>query len=406
MAHVNPVNTPVFDGMNVRVFVPELAKTLGLNPAIVLCQMHYLLQNSTLGKIQEDGRRWIYNTYKDWQKDLCWLAPWEIGKHIRNLEAKGLLDADDGKMNDTPYHRRKWYTLNYEAIARLTGWNPLDITIVQDSTMENSQQENPTSSTKHSSIYKETPKLLPTATDNAAVAFSFSANTGSQPEVTPLPPSQKEPTASENDSIYHEVEDKLLTEGVPRPCEQKEGEIAKTLTSVEFNPDDGHASKSKIEIAKTLSGSGLEGGEQLSEEKSQVFNREQEQELKSLGVDISAAALAVRKSKADVETAIAYLKWAFQAWRKGVESPIAVFISACQNGKVPPTAISAIVPQASAIDMDWTQHPDWDKWLAAMRLGVPRFRAFAADFGLTREQATAIAAWAEEKNLILGGGNA
>ena len=65
----------------------------------------------------------------------------------------------------------------------------------------------------------------------------------------------------------------------------------------------------------------------------------------------------------------------------------------------------------STPEVDWTQHPDWDKWVKQMRFSIPRFRAFAADFGLSRDEATAIAATFERIELgdsvdILTGVNA
>ena len=42
---------------------PSLVMKFGLNQAIIFQQVHYWLVTSPHIK---DGRRWIFNTYKDW----------------------------------------------------------------------------------------------------------------------------------------------------------------------------------------------------------------------------------------------------------------------------------------------------------------------------------------------------
>ncbi len=55
---------------------------------------------------------------------------------------------------------------------------------------------------------------------------------------------------------------------------------------------------------------------------------------------------------------------------------------------------------ASIADTDWTQHSDWEDWLAQMREGVPRFVALGTCFD--NKTRRAIADWAEERGLIWG----
>ncbi|WP_158587408.1 hypothetical protein [Neobacillus notoginsengisoli] len=47
--------------------IPALAKKIGLNEAIVLQQIHYWLTKE-LHMIE--GRRWVYNTYREWHDQL------------------------------------------------------------------------------------------------------------------------------------------------------------------------------------------------------------------------------------------------------------------------------------------------------------------------------------------------
>ena len=50
-----------------QLIIPELAKSVGLEEAIVIQQLHYWLQKS--GKLFENNL-WIYNTFNEWAKQF------------------------------------------------------------------------------------------------------------------------------------------------------------------------------------------------------------------------------------------------------------------------------------------------------------------------------------------------
>lgn len=50
------------------VVLPELAMLAGLSQAIILQQVHYNCQDTRYGEVLEDGFRYVYNTYDEWQK--------------------------------------------------------------------------------------------------------------------------------------------------------------------------------------------------------------------------------------------------------------------------------------------------------------------------------------------------
>ena len=70
------------------IVLPALAKVVGLNEAIVLQQLHYWLQESNH---YIDGRRWIYNTYEDWEKQFPFWSNKTIRRTITKLENDGLI---------------------------------------------------------------------------------------------------------------------------------------------------------------------------------------------------------------------------------------------------------------------------------------------------------------------------
>jgi hypothetical protein len=108
---------------------PILAAAVGINNAHIISQIDYWLQNPLAGYMV-DGEKWIYNGYSEWATQLPWLSVDQIGRHIRALEARGLILSDN--FHNTTRDRRKWYRLDYHAIAILTGWNPRKLKFKND----------------------------------------------------------------------------------------------------------------------------------------------------------------------------------------------------------------------------------------------------------------------------------
>jgi len=115
---------------------PLLATALGIHNAHIISQIDYWLQNPEAGYIV-DGEKWIFNGYSAWAQQLPWMSVDQIGRRIRQLEAQNLIISDN--FNNTTRDRRKWYRLNYHAIALLTGWNPRKLKF------KNQQQQQPES---------------------------------------------------------------------------------------------------------------------------------------------------------------------------------------------------------------------------------------------------------------------
>lgn len=111
-----------FSGFTPRVFLFEIAKVLqSVDLASILQQIHYWLENPRSGKWHH-GLKWTYNTYEEWQEQFPWLSVHMVARLIRHLERLGLVIS--ANLNRTRFYRRKWYTLDYQKILELTGWNP------------------------------------------------------------------------------------------------------------------------------------------------------------------------------------------------------------------------------------------------------------------------------------------
>ena len=59
--------------------LPKLATEIGLNEAIILQQIHYWLKNSSH---YHDNRKWIYNSYPEWQKQFPFGAKELSNEHL------------------------------------------------------------------------------------------------------------------------------------------------------------------------------------------------------------------------------------------------------------------------------------------------------------------------------------
>ncbi|WP_097028585.1 DnaD domain protein [Clostridium peptidivorans] len=99
---------------NCVVLNVNLAVVLGLSESIIIQQMSYWLERST--HIIE-GRPWIYNSYSSWQNQLPFFSESSIRRLIRKLEDMGIILS--ANFNKSKMDKTKWYSLNYDALAKL-----------------------------------------------------------------------------------------------------------------------------------------------------------------------------------------------------------------------------------------------------------------------------------------------
>lgn len=100
---------------------PKLATLIGLNESIFLQQLHYWLRGS--GAHQHNGRMWVYNTYAEWQEQFPFWTESGIRGIVRRLEGKAnegdpklIISTDE--FNKMTMDRTKWYTIDYDALAK------------------------------------------------------------------------------------------------------------------------------------------------------------------------------------------------------------------------------------------------------------------------------------------------
>ncbi|WML48507.1 replication protein [Neobacillus sp. PS3-34] len=117
------------------IVLPSLAIKIGLNEAVVLQQMHYWLESS---KHVIEGRKWIYNTYKDWQMQMPFWHENTIRKTILSLEQKGYLIS--ANWNRSKIDKTKWYTIDYIKLAEMEETSMI-VTEVSTHILEPSSQQ-------------------------------------------------------------------------------------------------------------------------------------------------------------------------------------------------------------------------------------------------------------------------
>jgi len=97
--------------------LPSLAVAVGLEQAIVIQQLYFLLGKG-FGKVLGDGDRYIYNTYEEWQQQYFpWWSPRTVQRIFIDLEKKHwvVTQQPEGSLS-----RRKYYRLCHGQIEKLT----------------------------------------------------------------------------------------------------------------------------------------------------------------------------------------------------------------------------------------------------------------------------------------------
>ncbi|MGD0021278.1 MAG: hypothetical protein ABSC54_03145 [Smithellaceae bacterium] len=104
------------------VVLPSLAAAIGLEAAVVLQQLHFLIRiklerhREHSKESERDihaGRIWVWNTYQKWQENhFSFLSVRSLQRIFLNLERRKLIIA--GNYNEHNLNKTKWYSINYD----------------------------------------------------------------------------------------------------------------------------------------------------------------------------------------------------------------------------------------------------------------------------------------------------
>ena len=101
------------------IVLPALAEEIGLNEAIFLQQLNYWSQPKlNQGIVDEQGRRWIYNSVEAWREQFRFFTERTLRRTISNLENLGLI-LSTLRYKRNPMDRTKSYAICQENVAAL-----------------------------------------------------------------------------------------------------------------------------------------------------------------------------------------------------------------------------------------------------------------------------------------------
>ncbi|MGM0410291.1 MAG: hypothetical protein ACQEQF_05950 [Bacillota bacterium] len=104
------------------LFQPSVACKLGLNKAIVVQQLHYLLQQrqeKDKARYFHQGRWWVYNSYAQWQETFFnFWSTRTVRRIFNSLEEKDILISSN-QFNQKKYDKTKWYTIDYQILNKV-----------------------------------------------------------------------------------------------------------------------------------------------------------------------------------------------------------------------------------------------------------------------------------------------
>lgn len=115
----------------IMMFHPYVAKALGLNEAIFLQQLHYWL-NRKPHIVEEKG--WVYNPYKSWQEQLCFMSESTIKRTVKNLVDKGIVIT--ANFNKMKFDRTLWYSIDYDKLDEYVNETSINSKWIENSVIE------------------------------------------------------------------------------------------------------------------------------------------------------------------------------------------------------------------------------------------------------------------------------
>lgn len=151
--------------------LPSLALAIGLNEAIFLQQLHYLLRQPRFGKRIAE-HQWIFNTVEEWQ---CQYFPFWSGRTIKRVLATlnriGLIITCQPEGNVS---RRNYYRIDTEVLDKISEGAKMARSMVPD-WPDGTGQNGPFLSTKTSTKTSVQRKTEGTKETSQSAAVSFSA---------------------------------------------------------------------------------------------------------------------------------------------------------------------------------------------------------------------------------------
>lgn len=103
------------------IVLPKLAIKIGLNEAMFLQQVHFLINSKKMIKDTrtfKKGYYWVYNTLDDWKKQFPFWSKSTIRRIIKSLKKYNLLIVNK-ELNNKKYDKTLWYRVDYNELKKI-----------------------------------------------------------------------------------------------------------------------------------------------------------------------------------------------------------------------------------------------------------------------------------------------
>ncbi|MBW4635733.1 MAG: ArsR family transcriptional regulator [Iphinoe sp. HA4291-MV1] len=302
-------------------YSPALAAKIGRTEATLLQQAYYWMSTSG-GKII-NGIKWFWKTYQKWSEELQ-LSVSTIRRAVGNLKKLGLIAVD--RLSAKTYYQANWYTIKIEALSAF----------IQNEQIELLNSDTSICSERANHIKDFSPEEFSTQQQAAGEKTFLEENSETlTPDVTT---SEQTVEQTIDTSKPSNVEQSTLTEQTIDTSKPSNVEQS-TLTHCVEEQNQDCSSKEPETHSDTLSADVEETIDEPVEKPSQQEIREICNQLRQVpctpSFRFSQEMMAViNKFWQNVPGALAYLKEALRTWKR-VDSPEAVFVAACKDGRKP-----------------------------------------------------------------------
>lgn len=157
----------------------RIACEFGVAEAFVLEQLQYWIRVKSenpqkFKNCYRDGKWWVFNTYSEWQEQLCFYSEVTIRRAFKNLEKSGIILT--ANYNKKGYDKTKWYTVDFDLLNKI---------LSKEQTSDQNDQSMRSNRTEHEDkMTKPIPITTTTITSknslNYRVAFEKSNDTVSE----------------------------------------------------------------------------------------------------------------------------------------------------------------------------------------------------------------------------------
>lgn len=108
----------IISNSSVLLNQPVLIEAFGRTGAQFISQLHYWIEKQA--GILHEGMRWIYNTEKEWGKQIC-LSDRQIRFYVKKFQDLGILFVR--KLHPKKSDRTNYFTINYEKLFELVDFS-------------------------------------------------------------------------------------------------------------------------------------------------------------------------------------------------------------------------------------------------------------------------------------------